>query len=74
MYAFQAMTNDPNAAGFQSDGAVLLTRSGGVYNRESMSHQAISEASNSLTANAGMYSNRIVLSTFPNAYDAVCYK
>lgn len=74
MYAFQAMTTDPNATGFQSSGVPMLTRSGSSFDRQSMSMQTVSDSINSITANEGMYNNRIQLATYPNAYDEVCFK
>jgi hypothetical protein len=42
-YAFQTLTSNPSTAGFTSGGAPMLTRSGGTFDRETMSLEAISD-------------------------------
>ncbi len=83
VYSFQTTSTTPSTSGVgtgtadtknESLSMPILTQSGGTYNRNTMSLQGISDAQNFGSPNNAMYNNRIILSTFPLAYDEVCFK
>ncbi len=69
-YAFQTLTSNPTDAGFTSGGAPLLTRSGGIFDRETMSMEAISDYVTTLTTVSPLNGSILSYSAGANATSA----